>query len=288
MNSFDYFELVLQASKQNPESLTRITDFLMDCGVVYTDLAFFETGNRHGVRFYTPSSARVKKIKQRLKGLGSGLRFSSKLLRRADWFDKWERDYKIMKLGKRYLLVPLWRKKEAAKLKSPRKFIYMDPKGASGSGQHASTQLMTRLIENAECSSALDLGCGTGILAIVLAKQGAEKILAIDNDAVAVRSAKFNLKLNGIKRARVQKRDVTGLAKGEKYDMVCANLVSALLEKIQPFLFNSVKPGGYLAVSGIIKKNFPAFQKKFKHPRFACLRKLQYKNWAGMLFQRHS
>ena len=212
------------------------------------------------------------------------MRLKMRILQKEDWYDKWQLDYRIMPLGKKFTLVPFWQKKEFSGNRLP---IYLDPKGAFGSGQHPATRIMTTFVEmSGNPDSMLDLGTGTGILSVAAYRLGAKRVLAYDHDPVAVRAAKYNFEVNKLQNSEVCRGDVTKLKVTEHYALVCANLFTDLLEKIKPFLFGSVKPGGFLAISGVHFQNYAAFKKNFHHKDFRCLKITKSRGWAGMLFRR--
>jgi ribosomal protein L11 methylase PrmA len=102
-----------------------------------------------------------------------------------------------------------------------------------------------------------------------------------------VKAARLNFKLNGIVSASSRFGDVLkDKSRVRQYELVCANLISPVLEKIKGVLFSSVTPGGYLAVSGVHVQNFPEFHAKFRHPKFRCLKILKRRGWTGMLFKK--
>jgi ribosomal protein L11 methyltransferase len=263
----------------------KATALFESCGVRPEEIVFFEAQGKTEAAFFTPNAGTAGRVRaQYRRRRVPGMRLKIRTLQKEDWFDKWQLDYRIMPLGRKFTLVPFWQKKE---FKGGRLPIFLEPKGAFGSGQHPATRIMTSFVEAAgHPDSMLDLGTGTGILSVAAFRLGAKKILALDHDPVAVRAAKYNFRLNGLESAEVRREDVTRLRPEEKYGLVCANLFTDLLEKIRPFLFGSVKPGGFLAISGVHFQNYAAFRKNFRHPDFRCLKIVRSRGWAGMLFKR--
>jgi ribosomal protein L11 methyltransferase len=216
-----------------------------------------------------------------------GVKLRVRVLARDDWFDKWQRHYPVTPLGRRFVVVPLHRAKQFKGMRG-RSPVYLDPRGAFGSGGHASTQLMAEMLEKAagRFRSFLDIGTGTGILAIAAARLGAHTIWACDSDPASVRSARFNLKLNRTPCARLWAGDFLGLGRGPRFGLVGANLISDVLEKGRKVLFGRVGPGGYLAVSGIHLDHLEDFRRAFRHGNFRCLLVLRKRGWAGLLFKK--
>jgi ribosomal protein L11 methyltransferase len=145
----------------------------------------------------------------------------------------------------------------------------LDPGLSFGTGQHPTTLFCLRQL--ARCrrrdlrQSLLDIGCGSGILAIAAAKLGYSPVVALDNDPEAVRASRHNIQRNNV-RVLVRRADLTRLplASRRRYDVICANLICDLLlgggEKIR----NWLKPGGKLVTAGILRGEFSKLQKKLR------------------------
>ena len=137
--------------------------------------------------------------------------------------------------------------------------IFVPASLAFGTGEHATTAGCLRLLcdivrKDHTDWSLLDVGTGTGILALAAAKLGAGRIDAIDADAVAVRTAKHNARLNGLSRKlRIWRQDVLKFQPESAYDVVTANLYSVLLRQALPQLVNATHKGGLLIFSGILR-----------------------------------
>ncbi len=290
--SFTFYEIKISMLPK-PGAKEKILNLLEAGGFRPEKIAFFEPPGKIEGAVYTPSLKAVKKINTLYrKNRVQGMRLKIRLLEKEDWFDKWQLDYRMFPLGKKLILVPAWQANEfKEKIKDKKRLpIFLDPKGVFGSGQHPATQIMASWLEETagKFKSVLDLGTGTGILAVGAALLGAEEILAADHDPASVRSAKHNFKLNGLKNAKAIRADVLKMKKSGTYDLVCANLFTNLLLKIKPLLFSSVRPGGYLALCGVHVQNYPEFKKKFHHPKFRCVKIVQKRGWSGMLFKKRS
>ena len=137
--------------------------------------------------------------------------------------------------------------------------IFVPASLAFGTGEHATTAGCLRLLcdivrKDHTDWSLLDVGTGTGILALAAAKLGAGRIDAIDADAVAVRTAKHNARLNGLSRKlRIWRQDVLKFQPESAYDVVTANLYSVLLRQALPQLVKATRKGGSLIFSGILR-----------------------------------
>src|SRR5262249_31938257 len=154
-------------------------------------------------------------------------------VRQEDWAESWKRHFKPIEIGSTLLIRPGWSKRLARKGQAT---MILDPGLSFGTGQHPTTafcleQLVARRVRG-QSQSLLDLGTGSGILAIAAAKLGYRPITAIDCDAEAARIARANARRNRVShRVHFLQKDVAKLPgrPAEKYSMVCANLIAPIL-----------------------------------------------------------
>ena len=137
--------------------------------------------------------------------------------------------------------------------------IFVPASLAFGTGEHATTAGCLRLLCDIVPADQtgwtfLDAGTGTGILALAAAKLGADRIDAFDADAIAVRTAKQNARLNGLSgKLRIWRQDVLKFQPESVYDVVTANLYSVLLRQSLPKLVKAARKDGFLIFSGILR-----------------------------------
>ena len=169
----------------------------------------------------------------------------------SEWKDNWKEFFKPKKVGKRIVVKPTWYdyEKEEGDL-----VIEIDPGMAFGTGTHETTSLCLRLMEDymQDGDKVLDVGCGSGILAIAGALLGSPEVLGVEIDPVAVEIAQENLKLNGVTGvARAQYGDLT---KGIdfKAEIVVANLMADLVMMLSADVAKHILPGGKYISSGIL------------------------------------
>jgi len=240
-----------------------------------------------GAALYLKSVREASQVEKICRKLAfRGWRFSQKKLKQSDWFDKWKEDYQIRPFGKKFIVVPQWRRQELkAGWRIP---IYINPGGAFGSGEHETTRLTVRLLERAGApfKNFFDVGTGTGILAVAAAKLGAGNIWVLDLDSASVDAAEANLRLNRGPKPKTWRRSLETLRTGRKFEFVAANLVSDVLIENRRKLAALTRPGGRLAVSGILKSNLPGFLKAFKSPHLKKLCVLKGRCWSAVLYQR--
>lgn len=170
-----------------------------------------------------------------------------------DWANSWKAYYKPVHIGKKMVIVPMWETYHPA----PGEIIVkMDPGMAFGTGTHETTRLVVGLLEQyvKPGCRVLDVGTGSGILAICAAKLGAGECRAYDIDPVAVRVARENIKDNDCDHITCDTSDLLAgvdLSAGA-YDLVCANIVADIIIRMAPDVGKYMKPDAVLLASGII------------------------------------
>ena len=171
----------------------------------------------------------------------------------ADWADAWKAHFPVLRIGRRLVIRPTWREHVP---RPDEVVLALDPGMAFGTGLHPTTRLCLAAVESLADRGAiaghrvLDVGCGSGILAIAAARLGAREVLGVDTDPIAIEATGHNKELNGL-GALVHAR--TGsLPSGEaSWDVVLANLIASLLVTLAEPLAREVRPGGTLLASGI-------------------------------------
>lgn len=194
-------------------------------------------------------------IKQRLDDAGIKYELIREGVKEEDWADSWKQYYKPIKTGKRLVIVPVWEDYEAAPGET---IVLMDPGMAFGTGTHETTRLCAGFVEKhtSDGCTVLDVGCGSGILAIAAAKLGAGKCFACDIDPVSVRVAKENTELNRTPQVKCAVSDL--LKQVERvnggYDVIVANIVADVVMRLAPDVGEYLAQDGVFIVSGIIEE----------------------------------
>ncbi|HXI72687.1 MAG TPA: 50S ribosomal protein L11 methyltransferase [Verrucomicrobiae bacterium] len=228
-------------------------------------------------------SAGLKRIKSCGLNLGSG-KINTAKVRREDWSESWKRHFKAIEIGDALLIKPSWIKRKPRKNQA---VVILDPGLSFGTGQHATTSFCLHqivaavgrppqtakeskdaaLCRGAAKKSFLDIGTGSGILAIAAAKLGCQPVRAFDFDPESVRVARANARVNQVAgRIKITQDDVTKqpMRPARQYDLVCANLISNLLIAERQRIVAQVKPGGMLVLAGILKSEFGLVQTAFE------------------------
>jgi ribosomal protein L11 methyltransferase len=212
-------------------------------------------------------------------------------LQSADWAESWKRHFRPLEIGSRLLIRPSWSRR---KPKHGQVLVHLDPGMSFGTGQHPTTGFCLRELAHREPAaldrSFLDLGTGSGILAICAARLGYRPVHALDLDPDAVRIARANARRNGVaSRIRFQCRDLRASADAlpRSYSLVCANLISDLLLAEKQRLANLVQPGGHLVLAGILQEEFDSVRAAFEALGFRPVRTRVEGEWQSGAFRRH-
>jgi len=169
------------------------------------------------------------------------------------WQEEWRRSFEPLRISDRVVVVPAW---EQAEKRQGEIVVRLDPGMAFGTGSHPTTAMCARMLESCvrPGMAVLDLGTGSGILAILSALLGARTVTAVDIDIVAVEKARHNIELNGLSdRVRVVQGDLISGIDGT-YDVVVANIIAHAIIRLLPEVKRIMAPCGKLIVSGIIRE----------------------------------
>ena len=205
-----------------------------------------------------------------------------------DWSEAWKKYFHPIEISERLLILPSW-------LENPnrpgQKVLTIDPGMSFGTGQHATTLFCLKVIDKLgaeiENMSLLDAGCGSGILAIAGSLCGFAPIDAFDFDPDAVMITKENMELNhvsGFEPVTADAADYQG--RPEKYDLVCANILAHLLKSFKNNIVSWVKPGGYLALAGILEEEFQSVVDAYTALGFELIEAETLKEWRSGLFRK--
>jgi ribosomal protein L11 methyltransferase len=177
----------------------------------------------------------------------------TRVIHEEDWAEAWKAHFPVLRVGRRLVIRPTWRRHRS---KPGDVVLALDPGMAFGTGLHPTTRLCLALVEDLADSGllagvrVLDVGCGSGILAIAAARLGAASVLGLDPDPIAIESTSANARRNRLVR-RVRARQGSIPSGDGPYDVVLANLVASLLVELAPGLRDELGPGGTIVASGI-------------------------------------
>ena len=288
-------EVTLSFLSKKREFEFSLIQFLKSSRFSRQEIVQTSEGRYNQLRVYVSKRVRTRRLEKALKKMEflSDVLFQQRLLSRHDWADKWKEDYHIQVLGKSFVVIPSWRKKEFCPEKFKRHIpIWIDPLSAFGSGEHETTQLVVRQIETLSnrFESFLDIGTGTGILSIVARHCGATRILGFDRDKPSAQCARMNFDINGLDKGKTSfvRAELSGFAYKPLFNLVCANINSHILESYRKEIVRSASDGGWVLVSGILKETYKSFRESFDGPDLRCLRILKGRRWVSVLYRKQS
>ena len=188
-------------------------------------------------------------FKERLEASGVEYKLETSGIEQEDWQNAWKKYYHAMDIGQRLAIVPGWETYDTDRI-----VITMDPGMAFGTGTHETTNLCLEALDEFVKGGErlLDIGTGSGILAIAALLLGAKSAEGVDIDPMCVRTAGENARLNGVQEQfQVLVGDLSDQAEG-RYDIITANIVAAAILSLAPDLPSLMGPDTLFIASGII------------------------------------
>ncbi len=262
-----------------------ILRLLQSAGFDMTTLVDEEDRCQWMLSFYVYDKKALKAIRASLRSIRlKGVVCFTKEHHKDVWSVQWKKGWKPFELTKRFYVIPLWQERRSY----PKGMIplYLDTTNAFGTGLHETTKFTSQIIDSLQgrFETFLDVGTGTGLLAIVALKSGARRAVGFDIDPGAVVAARQNLKANGLK-AVLKTCTVEKFVPVKKFDLVAANLVSPDLIEFRDRIISFTRSGGWLVVSGISLVNIARVKKAFNVPSLKLLKVVKGKEWAAILFK---
>lgn len=225
---------------------------------------------------------------QELKGYGLQIgeaKITTSYIADQDWNTAWQKYYHVIDFSRHLAIVPEWEDYKPAF--KDQQLIKLDPGLAFGTGNHKTTQLAMMGLERAlvKPMSVVDVGTGSGILAIAAAKLGATEILATDISDESMTAAKQNSALNGLTNIRLQKTSLLADVKG-KFDLIVANILAEILLDLIPQMDAHLNPGGQIIFSGIDYLQLPKIEKALAANNFKIDLTMKQGRWIGLAITR--
>jgi ribosomal protein L11 methyltransferase len=205
-------------------------------------------------------------------------------IRDPGWATMWMKRFTPLPVGRRLLIVPPWHR-----LEHPgRVTVTIKPGQAFGTGHHATTAAMLSVIERLAAQSrirrALDVGTGSGILAIAMAQLGVPRVIAIDNDRTALANARENVGLNRVARRVELSAGPLRRVRGG-FDLIAANILRSTLVRLAPQLIRRLRPGGQLVLGGLLRDEVPDVLAAYR-ARLRCVAVGMNRRWATIVLAR--
>jgi ribosomal protein L11 methyltransferase len=249
------------------------------------------------VRAYLPADHRIEEAKIQLEtALGHmSLMYpmpmpSYAVVHEEDWAEAWKAHYHPVRIGRRLLIRPQWTE---AQTQPEDIVIALDPGMAFGTGTHPTTQLCLQGIEDLmqHGLKVLDLGCGSGILSIAAAKLGAQQVVALDIDPIAVKVTQENAAQNGA-AAKILAQEgslESVITSARRFDLVVVNILAKIIiQMCDQHLGDTVRPGGKAIFSGIIEEQANDVENALRRTGLEPYARRQDGDWVLIEAKRHS
>ncbi len=242
---------------------------------------------KFGIRAYFPVDdrlgERLNRLKEKLSGiLGYSPDFKLTQVQEEDWAEAWKRYFKPEHIGK-IVIKPSW---EEYYPQTGEEVVELDPGMAFGTGTHPTTRLCILLLQEIAPgrTAMLDIGTGSGILALVGARLGIKQIVATDIDPLAVKVAEANIHRNQLEQLiQVRESDFLHRIGDQKFDLVVANIITNAIIQMIPELDKVLEPSGFFLASGIIDERFGEVKTALESHGFQLLKVLSDEGWVGLL-----
>ena len=302
----EWTKLTATAKRENLEEVSAVMSML-DNGLMIEDYSDFSLNGMYGelvddtilyadrdtvkVSIFVPEEKPLTEYIAFLNERFSTLKINATLecdgMREEDWSESWKQYYKPIPLG-RVTIVPAW---ESYESREGEVVVKMDPGMAFGTGTHETTRLVIELMQDEirPTDMVLDVGTGSGILAICASKLGAKSVCAYDIDPVAVKVARENARDNGCENITVGESDLllgVDLARG-KYDLCVANIVADIIIRMLPDIDKYVKPEAPIILSGIIAPRADEVKEAIANCGYHVVRETFENDWVGIMIKKN-
>ena len=302
-----WLELTVKAHPEAVESVSELLSRYTSGGVAIEEpFELIDEGQEYRVLIgepvvvhaYLPIDGKEEEATQRiaeglwhLSSLGSHFvsDLSTRIVHEEDWANAWKDYFHVTHIGQRLVIRPSWREYTA---KNQEVILTLDPGMAFGTGLHPTTRMCLEQIElrTQPGMRVLDVGTGSGILAVAAAKLGASSVYAIDNSSVAVESAIANAAMNDLSehiQVVLGVLDETEAARmAGQYDLVVANIIAHIIGSIAPQLAQTLAPSGILIVSGIIEARLHDAEDPLLAAGLEQVEKVMIDDWIALILRK--
>jgi ribosomal protein L11 methyltransferase len=303
MNSTsEWIKLSLRGKQSDVDTLAAVMS-MINSGIMIEDYSDLSTEGMYGalideailnadktratVSVFLPAEVNLGEarafLSERIDALHLDAEIFTEGMREEDWAEAWKKYYHPIPLG-RVTVVPAW---EDYTPKDGEAVIRMDPGMAFGTGTHETTRLVMEMMQEELKGGerVLDVGTGSGILALCASKLGAKECYAYDIDPVAVRVARENVAADGATNVFCGVSDLLKDVdtKGGKFDFVLANIVADIILRLLPELGSYMTDGGRVILSGIIGGRADEIKAALPRCGFAFVREAEERDWYAIL-----
>jgi ribosomal protein L11 methyltransferase len=232
------------------------------------------------------STISVENISNQLKKLVNekmifNFSIEENLIEDKNWNEEWEKSVRVIEVSKKLVIKPTFKD---YKSKPGQIIITIDPKMSFGTGEHQTTKLVLQLLEKSVKNGikVLDIGSGTGVLAIAAVKLGAESAVAVDNDEWCYENGKENCSLNFVnKEVSIRHGEVIDIHENN-FDLITANIQKNILLDIAEEIKSRLIKGGLLILSGLLFNDEQDIVKKYSSINFELVEKRSLDEWIAL------
>lgn len=276
----EYYELKIKAAEESREAVLALlarlglTGFGSEGDLIVTYAGSKAEAGRIG--------AELEQFQTTLKeaGLAPEISCDSSPLPEQDWNEVWKKNFSPIDVGRNLTIIPSWL--EHATDRIP---LIIDPGMVFGTGHHESTRsslvLIERLSDAGSKKSFLDIGTGSGVLAIAASRLGFQELLAIDIDPLAVDAAQRNVIANSLGNILVREATLSDIS--GRFDMIAANLLSEILISIASDLATHLEPNGVAVLSGILLGQEDDVKKAMQKAGLRLMEELVDGTWVSLV-----
>ncbi len=209
--------------------------------------------------------------------------YTSKKIERQNWNEEWEKNFEPLFIGDKVSVRASFHEKPEAAAYD----IVINPKMSFGTGHHETTTLMieNQLTLDHKGKRVLDMGCGTGILAIMAGELGASEIVAVEIEDWTVENARENAALNGYEKIDVRLGGAETIEGDQPYDIILANINRNVLLEDMPAYKAVLKPEGWLLLSGFYTEDLPMIKDKATETGLNYISHRVKNNWVSAIFK---
>jgi len=238
---------------------------------------------------YFPDSADMKPVFRELEvmkslmektGQGQHLVYRHALIPEQDWNESWKKGFVPIDVGERFTILPPWEQQSDNRIN-----LVVDPGMAFGTGHHETTRsclvLMERYADKTGKDRFLDLGTGTGLLAIAAVKLGYRNVIAVDTDPLSIEAVARNKELNHVSDIELIQGSIADVH--GTFDVIAANILSGVLVQLAPDIVSCLSPSGIVILSGILAEQADEVIMAYEQSGMTILELLPDGKWVSIV-----
>lgn len=260
-----------------------IDDDLMKMKECETAVVFYIPDNLQGMELFRGIRQGIESLRKDVPEIDFGrLAFETEGIREEDWETAWKKYYHPVRVGEHIVICPCW---EDCELKPEDVKVVLDPGMAFGTGTHETTRLCMQFLEKyiTKDTTMLDVGTGSGILAITALLLGTKSAVGVDIDELSVKIAQENADLNGVgDQISLVWGDLTEKITGT-FDVICANIVADVIIRLCQTVTNFMHKDTVLIVSGIIEDRCSDVFQALSDAGLEIVEKNQENDWVSVV-----